>query len=452
MKEYFPTVLTALCAASMAPPALGQVQPEPYRGVLQKAGALVNGAADFQLRLFTSPGGSVQVGPTQDLSGVSVVDGQFTVPIDFGPGTFDGTDRYLEIAVRAPANTGNFVILTPRQRLDPVPHAHSIPGRDGHSLDAADGTPADSLFVNDAGGVGIGTTVPLGQFEVRSGSNSYLRVDSVHGDLHMNGGTDRVAGIYNDSTGFDARTDIIVNNWPQMVVNGGGGIGIGTLDPLRRFTVVDGGIFTARFESADPVLSTVEFHNTTSNANWEISIYGAQNPWGFIPGILAFGQSLSPLCIAPNSWVGVGTLIPDFRLELPNHSWEFGRARANAWTTYSSIRWKDNVLPIDRALDKVMQLRGVSFDWKPEHGGAHDLGFVAEEVGKVVPELVTWEADSRWAKGLAYDRVTALAVEAIKEQQRRIESLRGNAGLRGQVEDLMRRVAAIEAASDTASK
>ncbi len=141
------------------------------------------------------------------------------------------------------------------------------------------------------------------------------------------------------------------------------------------------------------------------------------------------------------------------RLDLPNIANADGRGRANAWTTYSSIRWKDNVQTLEGALDKVRQLRGVSFDWNAEHGGAHDIGFVAEEVGKVVPEIVTWENDGTWAKSLAYDRITALAVEAIKEQQRQIESLQqANADMQERIEDLMQRVAAIEAASDAASK
>ncbi len=70
------------------------------------------------------------------------------------------------------------------------------------------------------------------------------------------------------------------------------------------------------------------------------------------------------------------------------------------------------------------------------------------EVGEVVPELVSWEADGdsgRWAQSLAYDRVTALAVEAIKEQQRTLEGLRRTSdGLREQLDGLMRRTATRE--------
>ena len=453
MKRWFRTMsVAALLAASTAMPALAQIGTAiTYQGRLELAGAVVNSTVDLQFRLFTSPTGSTQVGTTQNFSNMPLTDGLFTVPLDFGAGAFNGEARHLEIAVRAPAGTGNFVILTPRQSLTAAPYALKVPGVDGHSLDAADGSPTDALFVNSGGDVGIGTTSPLGRLDVRSGNNSYVRVDNVNGDLHMNGGTDKVAGVYNDSAGVDARMDFIVNGGAHMVVNGGGGVGVGTVNPLRRFTVVDGGIFTARFENTHPIGSVVEFSNTTAGTTWELGVSGVQPPAGTLPGSMYFyrqGSTELAMTIAPNSWVGLGISDPGFRLDLPNIANADGRGRANAWTTYSSIRWKDNVKTLENALDTVKQLRGVSFDWNEDHGGAHDIGFVAEEVGKVLPELVTWEQDGQWAKSLAYDRITAVAIEAIKEQQAQIESLRqANAGLEARVQDLLQRVEAIEAAA-----
>ncbi len=441
MKKYLPRLSAAmLLLASVASPALAQIDTSfIYQGKLEVSGVGRDGTADFQFRLFNSPGGSTQIGVTQTSSNVSLDDGVFTLPIDFGPGTFESQDRYLEIAVRSPAGTGNFVILNPRQRLSPTPYALKVPGIDGHSLDARDGSPSDVVFVDTAGNVGIGTTSPSERFEVRSGNGSYWRIDRINGDLHGNGGTDGVLGIYNDTTGTAARSEIIVNGQPHLVVNGGGGVGIGTTAPARRFSVLDGGIFTARFENTHPIASVVEFNNNSTNATWELGVAGTDVPHGIVHGGMYFnkqGELGVAMVMAPNQWIGMGVNDPGFRLDLPNIANPDGRGRANRWDTYSSSRWKDNVKTIDGALDKVMQLRGVSFDWKPEHGGTHELGFVAEEVGGVVPELVTWEADGKWAKGLAYDRVTALTVEAIKEQQRQIEELKQ------QVADLTFRLAA----------
>ncbi len=135
---------------------------------------------------------------------------------------------------------------------------------------------------------------------------------------------------------------------------------------------------------------------------------------------------LERLRITNSGRVGIGVSTPGFRLDLPNIASVDGQGRANAWTTYSSRRWKENVQTIPGALELVLRLRGVTFDWTAESGGGKDdVGFIAEEVGAVVPQLVAWEEDGVNAKSLKYDRISALTVEAIKSQQVLIEELRG---------------------------
>ena len=85
----------------------------------------------------------------------------------------------------------------------------------------------------------------------------------------------------------------------------------------------------------------------------------------------------------------------------------------------SSRRMKTNVRKLEDALDKVVELRGVTFDWKDS--GRRDIGLIAEEVGKVVPEVVTYEDNGVDAKSLDYAHLVALIIEAIKEQQRVID-------------------------------
>jgi hypothetical protein len=90
----------------------------------------------------------------------------------------------------------------------------------------------------------------------------------------------------------------------------------------------------------------------------------------------------------------------------------------------SSIRWKKNIEEINGALDMVMQMRGVYFDWDWEHGGHHDIGFIAEEVGQNVPEVVVYEEDSNYASGMDYGKMTPILLQAIKEQQIIISELK----------------------------
>ncbi len=89
----------------------------------------------------------------------------------------------------------------------------------------------------------------------------------------------------------------------------------------------------------------------------------------------------------------------------------------------SSIRWKRNIVKIDNPLEKLAELRGVYFDWDEEHGGQHDVGCIAEEVGKVLPEIVNYEKNGIDADGMDYSKLTPLLIEAIKALQKRVEEL-----------------------------
>jgi len=86
----------------------------------------------------------------------------------------------------------------------------------------------------------------------------------------------------------------------------------------------------------------------------------------------------------------------------------------------SSIKLKENVYPIKEALDKILNIQGVYFTWK--ESGKNDLGFIAEEVGKQIPEAVTYGEDG-YAVGMSYDHVIPVLVEAVKEQQKMIQNL-----------------------------
>ena len=105
-------------------------------------------------------------------------------------------------------------------------------------------------------------------------------------------------------------------------------------------------------------------------------------------------------------------------------------------TTVSDERLKDNVKTIPNALDKVMKLRGVEFDWNQgKRKGTHDLGLIAQEVEEVLPELVRdktlctgehSEGNEKEFKTVDYDKIVGVLIEAIKEQQEEIDLLKAN--------------------------
>ena len=110
--------------------------------------------------------------------------------------------------------------------------------------------------------------------------------------------------------------------------------------------------------------------------------------------------------------VGIGTATPANVFTIARGA---GEAISDGWDTYSSRQGKTNIHTLRGALGKVERLRGVSYDLKAN--GKHEVGVIAEEVGAVVPEVVTWDKNGKDAQGVDYSRLTALLIEATKEQQ-----------------------------------
>src|SRR5262245_36282214 len=104
-----------------------------YQGRLKLAGEPVDGAADFEFRLFDGAGGGAsQVGSTLAADAIDVSEGLFTIDLDFGVGVFDGNGRWLEITVRSPSGVGDYTTLSPRQKIAAAPYAlFALSGNEG---------------------------------------------------------------------------------------------------------------------------------------------------------------------------------------------------------------------------------------------------------------------------------------------------------------------------------
>jgi Chaperone of endosialidase len=90
-------------------------------------------------------------------------------------------------------------------------------------------------------------------------------------------------------------------------------------------------------------------------------------------------------------------------------------------TENSSIRYKDNIEDLKYSLDKVLQMRGVSYTKKDS--GVKEIGLIAEELNEIVPELVN-KNEEGLPDSVSYGRVVSYLIEAIKEQQKQIEELK----------------------------
>jgi hypothetical protein len=117
--------------------------------------------------------------------------------------------------------------------------------------------------------------------------------------------------------------------------------------------------------------------------------------------------------------IGIGTLTPANLLTLLEGG---GPAIADGWSTYSSRRFKTNILPLEGALEKVEPLQGVSYERKTD--GKQEIGVVAEDIDQVVPEVVSHDPKTHEVEGVDYSKLAALLIEAVKSQQAEIQKLK----------------------------
>ncbi len=189
-----------------------------YQGRLMDANLPADQFYDFRFRLFDEPSDGNQVGIDINTPDVDVIDGYFTVALDFNDvGVFNGYARWLEIAARqADSNDPNaFVTLIPRQEITPTPYALQTRG----------------IFVDDSGNVCIGGTDPWYALDVYKAMS-----DSWVAGFHNTGTGDMDGGVIVRAFGGDP---LLVRSATENVLNvkQNGNVGIGTVNPDELLTL-----------------------------------------------------------------------------------------------------------------------------------------------------------------------------------------------------------------------
>jgi hypothetical protein len=223
-----------------------------------------------------------------------------------------------------------------------------------------------------------------------------------------------------------------------VAVTGAGSPDITLSNPVP---LVAGQVYTFAFTAPTAGTITCDVHGGSST--YPGGIHSNGTPWDMW-FMTSMSRPTSALYVASNSRVGINTAAPTQALEVA------GNILANNVAVPSSIRFKDRVYPLDDALGNLLKLSGVRFDWKPEYaaqrGFTHDLGFVAEDVEKVFPEVVMHDAAGN-VTGMDYSRLTAVTVQAIKQQQAVIDSLKAESARRdAETADLKARLDRLEKA------
>ena len=370
-----------------------------YQGKITKpTGALVDTIVQMTFTIYDdSTSGNVLWADT--LGTVAVEKGIFSVLLGsvnpLPDSVFTGDIRYLGVKVGADPE------MTPRKEIVSVAYAYKAQYADTAANAQVAVSDGDWAFrITDTADT---TLITGGEWGIaRSGNTLYGDADSTHVNL-----------------GVACTTGSSGQNYKGCTVAGGG-----QNKAANAYATVAGGLHN----TASGLNATVTggYGNTAAGdysmaAGYEVTVTG-NNSFGFGQSFTCTNSN-TIIFAAPSDAMRLGiNITPTYAVQLPNNANNSGQGIANAWYTYSSIRWKENISQIENPLDKVMALRGVYFDWKQDQ--THDIGLIAEEVGEVIPEVVTYEENGVDAEGLDYARLTALLVEAIKQQQKEIESLK----------------------------
>jgi hypothetical protein len=259
-----------------------------------------------------------------------------------------------------------------------------------------------NMFISSTGQVGIGnTTSPNRLLEVASGGDAgYIRVSGNRG----NADGVHVGGI----EFYNSNSSILVGEVKGITGTGGTQSSSGQL----AFYTNNAGSFAERMRIASN--GDINFAQSRAIATTASSGYLAL--YGNGGGMYFGGSNANQMYLTSGGNLLIGTLTDN-----GERLYVIGAIRATGTITANSdISLKKNLLKIENALEKVEQINGYTYEFKEDDSKRH-AGVIAQEIQTVLPEIVNKGNDG--ILGVEYGNISALLIEAIKEQNTKIKNL-----------------------------
>jgi hypothetical protein len=252
--------------------------------------------------------------------------------------------------------------------------------------------------------------------------NAVAQADAVKFDIRL----EDAGGEFGQRLQFRSRS-ASGTNANAMAILSNGNVGIGTTTPAFKLDV------SGTIQSANSSGVLILKDSDTSGTNFT-SWVSMRDSSDIEKGWMGYGDGTSNLRIKntlsggniildPGSGnVGIGTSSPTYTLQVNG-----AVAGASAYVNTSDGRLKRNVRDLDYGLDTVMRLHAVSFQWNEQAKDwqkGRKLGLIAQEVEKVIPEVVSTAKDDIGTKSIAYGDLTPVLIKAIQELKADNDNLR----------------------------
>ena len=197
----------------------------------------------------------------------------------------------------------------------------------------------------------------------------------------------------------------------------GGNVGIGTTSPNNIFTIssVNTAIFTQYVQSSNTGSSSTDGLRIGLDAS-AFAIIDINEGTGLITKVDGFER----MRISSDGEVNIGYGATDngaYKLQVKDSVYVGGNVSASAYTTRSDYDLKDKIQNISYGLNEVMQMQPVKYTYKSN--GSTQLGFIAQDLGVITPEVVSFEDKM----SVYYNALIPILTKAIQEQQALIKAL-----------------------------
>jgi hypothetical protein len=203
----------------------------------------------------------------------------------------------------------------------------------------------------------------------------------------------------------------------QFVLKNTGNVGIGTGDPHN---LLDLGT-TIGSSITDPAGKKLALTNNTAGNNF----YGLGVSGSTLQFHAGSGTNAAPLMVlVSNGSVGIGINTPAYKLDVAGDINASANVRAGGVVLTSDARLKRNIMNTQHGLSTIMTLRPVEYEKKnsikDNEYNRHEIGFIAQEIAKVLPSLVTEGKDADKTLAVSYTELIPVLTKAIQEQQAQI--------------------------------